>query len=389
MLGVSIRTLTTWQKSGVLTPDISPDIYSKDLLKKNVKTAFLFNNKWDGELSVIPKRKFTVGELFAGAGGLALGLEKAGFTSVFLNEQDKHACNTLRRNRPQWNVIEGDVRDIDFSAFTNKIDLLVGGVPCQAFSYSGNQLGFDDARGTLFFEFARAVQSISPKIAMIENVKGLVSHDGGKTLNVIKTILDEIGYSIVPEQVLKALHYQVPQKRERLFLVAIRKELLVSFSYPHPSSHIMTLRDALKAGSLFDTDVSNSVGPTYSLRKKEIMDMVPQGGCWRSLPYDVQKEYMLKSFHLGGGKTGMARRLHWDSPSLTLTCSPAQKQTERCHPEQTRPLQVNEYSRIQTFPDDWLFSGPPTAIYRQIGNAVPVSMAHAVGRSLVRCLNQI
>ena len=116
--------------------------------------------------------------------------------------------------------------------------------------------------------------------------------------------------------------------------------------------------------------------------------MVPPGGYWRDLPLDIQKEYMLKSFYLGGGKTGMARRISWDEPSLTLTCSPAQKQTERCHPEETRPFTVREYARIQTFPDDWEFAGPMGAQYKQIGNAVPVNLAYHMGVELVRSLNE-
>ncbi len=116
---------------------------------------------------------------------------------------------------------------------------------------------------------------------------------------------------------------------------------------------------------------------------------MPQGGCWVNLPDDLQREYMQKSYFLGGGKTGMARRLSWDNPSLTLTCAPAQKQTERCHPEETRPLTVREYARIQTFPDDWVFMGSMGNQYKQIGNAVPVNLAYAVGRRLVALLNQI
>ena len=98
---------------------------------------------------------------------------------------------------------------------------------------------------------------------------------------------------------------------------------------------------------------------------------------------------MGKSYHLGGGKTGMARRLSWDDPSLTLTCAPAQKQTERCHPEQTRPLTVREYARIQTFPDNWEFQGSMSSQYKQIGNAVPVNLGYAMGRALIRLLNSI
>ncbi len=140
---------------------------------------------------------------------------------------------------------------------------------------------------------------------------------------------------------------------------------------------------------MYPTDVPKSQGQTYAKRKKEILDLVPQGGYWRDLPDDLQKEYMQKSYFLGGGKTGMARRLAWDQPSLTLTCSPAQKQTERCHPDETRPLTVREYARIQTFPDEWDFVGALTSQYKQIGNAVPVNLAYAVGQSLIGLLNSI
>ena len=119
------------------------------------------------------------------------------------------------------------------------------------------------------------------------------------------------------------------------------------------------------------------------------MSFVPQGGYWRDLPDEIQREYMKGSYHLSGGKTGVARRLSWDEPSLTLTCAPAQKQTERCHPEETRPLTVREYARIQTFPDNWEFCGSQTSQYKQIGNAVPVNFAHAIGLSLVKLLNDI
>lgn len=129
-----------------------------------------------------------------------------------------------------------------------------------------------------------------------------------------------------------------------------------------------------------------SDGATYPKRKEEILKLVPPGGYWRDLPMDIQKEYMKKSFYLGGGKTGMARRLSWDEPSLTLTCSPAQKQTERCHPEETRPLTVREYARIQSFPDDWQFTGSLASQYRQIGNAVPVNLAYHIGKTLISML---
>ncbi|MDO9138821.1 MAG: DNA (cytosine-5-)-methyltransferase [Methylobacter sp.] len=330
-------------------------------------------------------------ELFAGAGGLALGLEKAGFEAVLLNELDKHACATLRHNRPHWNVIEGSIQTVDFTPYRDKVDFVSGGFPCQAFSYAGNKRGFDDVRGTLFFEFARAIQEIQPKVFLAENVRGLLNHDEGRTLATIEAVIADLGYTLIASSVLKAMFYRVPQKRERLFLVGVRNDLAnnVDFSFPKPYKRFMTLKDALKAGELYNCDVPESAGQTYPAKKKAVLDLVPAGGYWRNLPDDIQRAYMKKSYFLGGGKTGMARRLSWEEPSLTLTCAPAQNQTERCHPDETRPLTVREYARIQTFPDNWEFMGAMSAQYKQIGNAVPVNLAYAVGNSLIDLLNSL
>jgi DNA (cytosine-5)-methyltransferase 1 len=330
-------------------------------------------------------------ELFAGAGGLALGLEKAGFHAILLNELDKHACATLRHNRPHWNVIEGGIQQIDFTPYCNQVDFVSGGFPCQAFSYAGNKRGFDDVRGTLFFEFARAIQETQPKVFLAENVRGLLNHDNGRTLATIETVITDLNYTLVGSEVLKAMFYRVPQKRERLFLVGVRNDLVhkADFKFPKPYKRIMNLQDGLKVGELYNCDVPKSEGQLYPPKKKSVLDLVPPGGYWRNLPDDIQREYMKKSYFLGGGKTGIARRLSWDEPSLTLTCAPAQNQTERCHPDETRPLTVREYARIQTFPDDWEFIGSLSAQYKQIGNAVPVNLAHAVGNSLIDLLNQL
>ena len=129
-------------------------------------------------------------------------------------------------------------------------------------------------------------------------------------------------------------------------------------------------------------DVPKSLGQKYPDKKNKILKLIPPGGYWRDLPDNLQREYMGKSYFQGGGKTGMARRLSWHEPSLTLTCSPAQKQTERCHPEETRPLTVREYARIQTFPDEWSFAGSVTDQYKQIGNAVPVNLGFHIGSAV-------
>ena len=208
-----------------------------------------------------------------------------------------------------------------------------------------------------------------------------MKHDGGRTLDTMLHTLDELGYK-VNYRVLRAQYLDVPQKRERLILFAVRKDLDLPILFPKERDYFISMRQALK-------DCPESEGQSYPQRKAEIMAMVPEGGNWRDLPVGVQKEYMKGSFHLTGGKTGMARRMSWDQPCLTLTCAPAQKQTERCHPSETRPLNVREYARIQTFPDDWEFSGKMTAQYKQIGNAVPVNLGYHVGRCVLASLGCI
>ena len=394
ILSVSIRTVITWVKKGTLNLEKNENgqegFYANQLVGIS-QIESMIDNKWDEEYKVKPVRDFTSIELFAGGGGLALGMEKAGFKHVLLNEFDKSACATLRKNRPSWNVVEGDIHDISFKEYEGKVDFLSGGFPCQAFSYAGNKGGFEDARGTLFFELARTVKEVKPKVFMGENVKGLYTHDKGHTFKVIKSVIADLGYTLVEPQLLKAIQYQVPQKRERLILIAIRNDIAdkVKFHYPSPFNRVVTLRDAFFKGLLYDCDVPESIGQKYPQRKKEIMEQVPMGGYWKDLPDDLQLEYMKGSYYMGGGKTGIARRLSLDEPSLTLTCAPAMKQTERCHPTETRPLTVREYAIIQTFPDDWEFCGNMTAQYKQIGNAVPVNLAAAVGRSLIRLFNNI
>ncbi len=389
IMSVSKRTVASWIKKGKVKP-LKNGRYSLDSLSDFTQVKAMLESNWKKEQKIKPIRNYNSIELFAGAGGLAIGLEKSGFNAVALNEIDKNACATLRKNRPVWNILEGDISNIDFTEYKD-IDFLSGGFPCQAFSYAGNKLGFEDTRGTLFFEFARAIKEIKPKVFLGENVRGLLTHDNGKTLEAIKSVIQELGYTLIEPRVLKAIFYRVPQKRERIFLVCIRNDLVKynNFEWPEPFNKVLTLKDAFKKGALYSSDCPESQGQVYPKRKNEILSMVPPGGCWVDLPDDIQKEYMQKSYFMGGGKTGMARRLSYDSPSLTLTCSPAQKQTERCHPEHTRPLNVREYARIQTFPDDWEFIGSVSSQYKQIGNAVPVNLAHAMGNKLIALLNNI
>jgi len=379
-LGLSIDTIRRWDKKGLIKSfrnERNDRIFSLDEIKRiQSKTQGDKKNKF----KILKNKKtsaYTAIELFAGAGGTALGMENAGIQHVLLNEYDKYACETLRKNKPEWNVIEGDVRNLKFTE--GQADIVQGGFPCQTFSYAGKKMGFEDIRGTLFFEFARCVKEVRPKIAIGENVKGLLNHDNGRTLKTMVGVLEELGYN-VKYKIMRSQYLDIPQKRERLIIIGVRKDLNIPVSFPKEKDYIVPLREALHK-------CPKSPGQEYPEKKKKIMKMIPPGGYWRELPEDLQKEYMGASFYMGGGKTGMARRLSWDEPSLTLTCSPAQKQTERCHPDETRPLTVREYARIQTFPDSWKFAGSVGRQYKQIGNAVPVNLGYYIGDTIIKMLD--
>lgn len=330
---------------------------------------------------------FTTIELFAGAGGLALGVERAGFQTLGLVEFDKDACDTLRKNRPNWNVICDDIANISamdlenlFRVKKGELDLLSGGAPCQAFSYAGKRLGLEDARGTLFYHYAIFLEKLQPKMFLFENVRGLLTHDGGKTYKTISDIFENTGY-MVQKAVLNAWDYGVAQKRERLITIGIRKDLteVLHYSFPEPHKYKPVLRDVLQ-------NVPESIGVPYGENKKKIFELVPPGGYWRDIDPEIAKEYMKSCWNMEGGRTGILRRMSMDEPSLTVLTSPSQKQTERCHPLEARPFTVRENARCQSFPDEWEFCGSAMAQYKQVGNAVPVNLAYEVARKIYEAL---
>lgn len=380
ILGVSPDTVRRWHKLGLIKAHRSGGNHRLfDLEEVRRLHKKLTGECTDNRYRVLKSERrtlYTSIDLFAGAGGTALGLHNAGLNHVLLVEADKDAAQTLRMNMPEWNVVEDDIRKVDFRGMS--ADVVEAGFPCQAFSYAGQKRGFEDARGTLFYEFARAVRDIRPKIAVGENVRGLLNHDGGRTLSTMIRILEDLGYK-VRYRLLRAQYLDVPQKRERLIIIGLREDMRADFVFPEERDYTISVRDAL-------ANCPPSEGMSYTEKKRRVLELVPEGGYWRDLPDDVQREYMGRSYYLGGGKTGMARRLSWDQPSLTLTCNPAQKQTERCHPSETRPLTVREYARLQTFPDEWEFAGSLSSKYRQIGNAVPVNMGYHIGASLIEML---
>ena len=335
-------------------------------------------------------KRFSSVELFAGAGGLALGIERAGFNTLALVELDHDAAVTLKQNRPQWRVLQQDIAELsdkDLSQIIgikkNALDLLSGGAPCQAFSYAGKRLGLDDARGTLFYHYAIFLRKLKPKTFLFENVRGLLTHDKGRTYKTITNVFEESGYNI-KKTVLNAWDYGNAQKRERLITIGIRNDLTqkISIEFPKPHDYKPVLRDVLK-------NVPPSIGANYSEYKRKLFDLVPPGGYWRDIPTDLAKEYMKSCWGMEGGRTGILRRMSMDEPSLAVLTAPTQKQTERCHPTESRPFTVRENARIQSFPDDWQFYGSVGSQYRQIGNAVPVNLAYDIAKEIYKGLEKL
>lgn len=305
-------------------------------------------------------------------------------------EIDKNAANTLRLNRTKWNVIQEDIsilsnQDLEkkFNIKKFELDLLSGGAPCQSFSYAGKRLGLEDIRGTMFYHYAMFLEKLKPKFFLFENVKGLLSIDKGKTFETIYDILSSKGYEI-KYKVLNAYDYKVPQKRERLILIGIRKDLInkVNFNFPLKIEEKIVLKDIL-------FNVPESLGSKYSKEKEEIFKLVPPGGYWKDIPEEIAKKYMKSCWDMEGGRTGILRKMSLDEPSLTILTTPQMKQTDRCHPFENRPFNIRESARIQTFPDEWVFTGNISSQYKQIGNAVPCNLALEVGKEIYKSLKEL
>lgn len=331
-------------------------------------------------------------ELFAGAGGLALGLEQAGFEHIGLVEFDKCAAKTLNFNRPQWNVLCEDIaitaqNDLEkkFDIRKGDLDLLSGGAPCQSFSYAGKRLGLQDVRGTMFYHYATFLNKLQPKIFLFENVRGLLTHDKGNTYQTILNIFEEQGY-ITFHSILNAWDYGVPQKRERLITIGIRNDLAqkCTFNFPQKHEYRPIMRDVK-----LDTNPAIEECGRYSKHKEKIFALVPPGGYWRDIDPEIAKDYMKTCWFMGGGRTGILRRIGLDEPSLTVLTSPGMKQTDRCHPLEVRPFSYHENARIQTFPENWEFCGKLSQKYKQIGNAVPVNLAKEIGLAIIRTLEEL
>jgi len=318
-------------------------------------------------------------EVCAGAGGMSTGFMNSGLNPVLLVDNDKDSCKTLTKNHTGVRIECIDMKHMDVSDFVDKADVLCGGIPCQSWSIAGNRGGVEDARGHLVYTFRDLVKTIHPKVFVVENVKGMTNLNKGEAFREILKILECDGSYNIEYKVLNANCYDVAQKRERLFIVGVLKKLNKTYKFPEESNYKPVLSDVLN-------NVPPSIGAEYSEKKKDVLRLVPEGGCWVDLPENIQREYLGNSYNSGGGKRGIAKRLSMSQPSLTLLCSPQQKQTERCHPTELRPLNVREYARIQSFPDNYEFEGSMNSQYKQIGNAVPVNLAYHVGKSIKELL---
>lgn len=343
--------------------------------------------------------------LFSGAMGLDIGLEKAGLNVVIGQDFDESCVKTMQANG--HNVLGGDIREIDPRKLLELTGLSVGepflicgGPPCQPFSTAGKRLGINDPRGSLFMDFIRMIDYIRPRFFVMENVKGIMSaplkhvplaerdeNDPdqrlGTVLDVILAEFDKLGYKTV-YGVLDAVNYGVPQFRERFVLIGSRDNEDIFLPLPtHFQMHQdkayqwKTVRDVIA-----DLEFDKGECATLSEERLKFLKMIPEGGNWRDLPENIIPIAMGGAYKSGGGKVGFYRRLSYDQPSPTVVTSPVQKATMMCHPTQDRPLSIKEYARIQQFPDDWIFTGTTAAKYRQIGNAVPVGLAEAIGKAV-------
>ncbi len=356
---------------------------------------------------------------FSGALGLDLGFERAGYECLSLNEIDPVACDTIKfnlptafRSRRKPKLYAGDIRSLSADFLREDLQItgtdlfaIIGGPPCQAFSTAGKRLGLNDERGNVFIHYVHLIGHLRPKYAVFENVRGLLSsplvhrpHNErgpdypdlsadelpGGALKRILSLLKGYGYTTT-FNLYNTANFGVPQTRERLIFFASRDGAEIPFLTPtHHSKGANglapweTLRDAISrlTGEAF-------TAAKFPERRLKYYRMLKQGQNWRNLPDAVQREAMGKSYLSGGGKTGFYRRLSWDKPSPTLVTSPTMPATDLCHPEELRPLSIEEYAAIQTFPPNYTLAGNLADQYRQLGNAVPCAFGEAVAEHLL------
>jgi DNA (cytosine-5)-methyltransferase 1 len=304
-------------------------------------------------------------ELCAGGGGQALGLEMAGFDHVAAVEYEPNYCATLTANRPQWKVIAGDIRNFPAKDYSD-IDLIAGGVPCPPFSIAGKQLGADDERD-MFPAALKIIETIRPRAVMLENVPGLASARFEDYRRALLAKLSKFGY--VPEwKVIQAADFGVPQLRPRFILVALRPRDAEFFEWPEPTGPFRSVGETVS-----DLMSANGwTGATAWVNKAAAIAPTVVGGSKKHGGPDLGPTRAKKQW-LGLGVDGMGI---------------ANEAPDKNFPKNGIPrLTVRMVARIQSFPDEWQFSGKKTTAYRQVGNAFPPLVARAVGMAIRRALN--
>lgn len=389
-------------------------VNSRSLNKYGLKTAHQVAE--DHSAYEVGSGKPVALSFFSGAMGLDLGVEKAGFDIRLACEIDKYCRQTIALNKPNaallTDINEYSASDVRKSAGLNnseEIDLIMGGPPCQAFSTAGKRNGFNDDRGNVFLKYLELCLELKPKYFVIENVRGLLScpmdhrpHDQrgndfpslgedelkGGALNYIINRLEGSGYGY-SFNLYNSANFGTPQTRERVIIICSKDGKKPPFLTPTHSkdgSYGLPKWRNLKSciSKLIEHEHLN-----FPEKRLKYYRMLKPGENWKNLPENLQKEAMGKSYYSGGGKTGFLRRLAWNKPSPTLVTHPAMPATDLAHPTEDRPISVQEYKRIQEFPDTWELAGPTIQKYKQVGNAVPLGLGYAVGSLIMKLLNNV
>lgn len=342
---------------------------------------------------------------FSGAMGLDIGMSRGGIHALLACEFNKFCRMTIDRNEPDMALI-GDINNytpeqiLEYARIPKgrKVDVIFGGPPCQAFSTAGARRALADERGNVFLRYIDIVESIKPTYVVIENVRGLLSAPypyrdvttpvKGGALCIIMDRLKAAGYTITFE-LYNAANFGAPQIRERVVMIGKRGNEKVSYLSPTYSENgeyglpkWRTLSDALEGMNTIEHHFIE-----FPENRLKYYRMLKEGQYWKDLPPDIQREAMGSKLELGGGKTGFYRRLNFNKPSPTLVTNPTMPATDLCHPTENRPLSVEEYARIQEFPNDWEICGPILERYKQIGNAVPVKLGEAIAKTIIADMN--
>ena len=338
---------------------------------------------------------------FSGAMGLDIGMRNGGIYATLACEFNKYCRMTIDQNEPGMALI-GDINKYEPEEILKlagipegrKVDVIFGGPPCQAFSTAGARRALNDERGNVFLRYIDVVEKIRPTYVVIENVRGLLSAPypyedvadpvKGGALCVILDRLKAAGYTVSFE-LYNAANFGAPQIRERVVMIGKLGSEKVPYLAP---SHDENGRFGLKkwrtlAEVVNDIEDKEHHYVEFPEKRLKFYRMLKQGQYWKDLPTEAQIEAMGSKLKLGGGKTGFYRRLDFNRPSPTLVTDPTMPATDLCHPTENRPLSVEEYARIQEFPDNWKICGPINEQYKQIGNAVPIKLGEAIARTII------